>query len=239
MVIMFSLGVAGCGDDCHEGESECDGAQIRTCDEGDIGGYTFRGQGECCAGSTCIDATSGSDRVAACSDSPSPDARCGMYGNVCADPTTLLECRYGYSRAVEACAGTCVDPGDGHAFCAQVATDARCAGVTPYGSTCSGSTLVHCNAGALLDETACAAACVDRGQGHAFCSTSTMPDPRCPAMIAWCDGNVAMMCTSGGFVDVETCVATETCMVATLPDGTVLSAFCNSPSRPNACAADQ
>jgi len=240
MLIVVALGVVSCGDDCHMGESECTGSVIRTCDESDLGGLMFRGEGDCCAGSTCVDAMSGSDRVAACSDSQQPDPRCSTYGNACADATTLLECRYGYSRVIEACAGTCVDPGDGNAFCAQVASDARCAGVQPFRKTCVGQTLVTCNVGALIDETDCAAACVDLGQPkvEAFCSTSNMPDPRCPAMVASCDGNLAMMCLTSGYLYVETCDATSPCFVATLPDGTAVSAFCNAPSMPNACAAD-
>jgi hypothetical protein len=231
----------GCGDECRPSESECDGLQVKTCDEGDVGGYAFRGLGDCCAGSTCRDLMSGSDRVAVCSDSASPDPSCSTvgsgFGTVCADPTTLLGCGYGYSRVVETCTDVCVDQGDGKAFCAQAATDARCAGVD-YGIICAGSTLLKCDAGARLDETACATACVDLGNNNAFCSTSATPDPRCPAMVAWCDSNAAMSCNEG-YVSVETCDAGETCTVSTLPDGTVLSAFCDSPSMPNACAAYQ
>lgn len=236
ILLLISLGVVGCGDECHEGESECDGTQIRECDVSDGG---FRGLGDCCAGSTCRDVISGGDHVAVCSDSPELDPRCSTFGIVCADATTLLECSYGYSRTIESCTGACVDPGDGHAFCAQVAADSRCVGVPLYGTTCAENMLLTCDDGARLDQTACAAACIDLGSGSAFCSTSAMPDPRCTSTVAWCDGNVAMTCTTGGYVDVETCAATETCTVPTLPDGTVLAAFCNAPATPNACAADQ
>jgi hypothetical protein len=238
MLLSLSLAVLGCGDDCHEGESQCDGSLILTCDEGDLGGYMFRGLGDCCAGSTCRDVTSGSDRVAVCSDSPDPDSRCPMFGTICADATTLLQCSYGYSRPIETC-GACVDPGDGSAFCAQAADDPSCAGVSPDGATCSGTTLVRCDGGARLDQTACSVACIDLGSGNAFCTTSAQPDPRCPSMGTWCDGNVAMICTTGGYLEVQTCDASQSCYVPTLPDGTVIaSAFCNTPGMPSACAAD-
>jgi len=235
--LLIVVALTGCGDDCHQGESRCDGSQIWTCDESDLGGNAFRGLGACCAGSTCRDVRSGSDRVAVCSDSPDPDPRCPMFGNVCADATTLLGCSYGYSEVVQTCAGTCVDHGDGEAFCAAAASDLRCAQVPDDGSTCDGLDLLQCNEGTLLDQTACTTACVDRGQGDAFCSTGDVPDPRCPASIAWCDGDSALTCRPDGFVEVDTCSAAAPCFVPTLPDGTPIDAFCNarSPKPPEGC----
>ncbi len=241
MLMLVSLACLDCGDECHEGESQCDGAQVKTCDEGDVGGNAFRGLGDCCAGSTCRDLMSGGDRVAVCSDSASSDPRCAAlgtgFGTVCGDTTTLVGCGYGYGRVVETCMDVCVDSGDGKAFCAQAASDARCTG-EGYGIICAGSTLLTCDSGARVDESACAAACVDLGNNNAFCATSATPDPRCPAMVAWCDGNAAMSCNQG-YADVESCDASQPCTVAALPDGSVLSSFCAGPTTPNACAAYQ
>jgi hypothetical protein len=220
---------SGCGDNCHEGESRCDGSQIVTCDESDLGGLDWRGLGECCATTACRDEMSGSDRVAVCSDSSVPDPSCPMFGNICADATTLLYCSYGYSEPVETCQ-VCIDHGDGSAFCAIAATDAPCADVSDYGSTCDGETLLQCNEGTAIQQTACGTACVDRGSGDAFCASTWGLDPRCPALGSWCEDGAAMNCRPDGYAQVDACTGSATCVVASVPGFT--SAFCDAPAPP-------
>jgi hypothetical protein len=229
LAVAVAITTAGCGDNCHEGESRCDGSQIMTCDEGDLGGRDWRGLGECCASTTCRDEMSGSDRVAVCSDSPDPDPSCPMFGNICADDTTLLYCDYGYSEVVATC-DVCVDRGSGNAFCAIAASDAHCPSVADDGWTCDGLTLLECDDGAVIDQTACASACIDRGSGDAFCSASSGLDSRCPAAGSWCENGAAMNCRPDGYVEVHACTGSATCTVASVPGYT--NAFCDAPAPP-------
>ena len=237
--LVVVLLVAGCGDECHQGESRCgSGGLIYTCDEGDVSSaWTFRGIGGCCSSSTCVDTDVDGNREGVCSDSGALDPRCaGHDGTTCVDATTSLVCNAGYGSSETACSGVCVEPMPGQAFCAEAASDVRCAAIVDSGTTCDGTDLLECIAGALVDDTACGVACAEPMPGHAFCSTGTVPDPRCATgPTAWCDGVQAMTCLSDGFVVVDTCDATSTCNVATLPDGTIVDAYCNTPTPSTGC----
>ncbi|HUJ58184.1 MAG TPA: hypothetical protein VLX92_06820 [Kofleriaceae bacterium] len=233
-IAIVALVAGGCSE-CHVGESRCGPrGLIYSCAGDDVGGgLAFREIDSCCGSNACLDLELDGDRVAVCSASGSAqDSRCaGRDGDVCVDATTSLLCEAGYGSYQTACPGACVEPMPGEAFCAEVASDARCAEIAGTGSTCDGGELLACQDGALISDTPCQTACVAPAPGEAFCSTGTAPDPRCAAgPAAWCDGDLAMTCTTGGLIEVETCAADAPCTITRTPDGSIATAWCNAPN---------
>jgi len=181
----FSTFVACGGDQCHPGESRCDGDGIVSCGTpGDISGARdFTALSAGCGSERCLDLTRNGDRVAVCSTTGTPDPRCpsGVFGAICVDSKTMLRCTDGYGSMQRTCDGACVVDTSTSSkypftFCAaETAPNPICAGSASQ--VCDGNAAVECTRGWVTKRTVCGAGsprCVieknELTTPHAFCA---------------------------------------------------------------------
>jgi hypothetical protein len=219
----------GCSEECHEGESRCEDGHIVSCVQSDApGGWYFGSIGGCCGESQCVDAERGVDRVAACSTTGAPDARCGTDGPTCVDDRTLLFCEAGFGHDERRCEACVTDPSAG-GFCSlSLEKDPRCAGLDGEAWRCDGDERFRCRHGHAVAREAPFPLCLEPRAGQASCAASSEPDPACagPANdTERCEANAVVRCRDG-ILRGEPCGA-GTCAEASV-DGAVVSAFCDS-----------
>jgi hypothetical protein len=199
--------------------------------------YTFSEYGGCCGELQCLDIVVEGKRVAVCSQTASPDPRCAeRSGFVCADERTRLRCRHGHAEFEEQCAAACVERDGIGAFCAlSTSEDPRCAGFDDRFLTlrCEGDVLFQCDHGFVVSRDPCTRfpSCVEPEPGQASCAVSSSAQPECAAKEGdmWCDGADVLTCRSGLLLG-EQCAPNAPCTESRLPNGEILSAWCDDPS---------
>ena len=182
-LVVCSLSLGGCSvfDQCSDGESICQGDQIRTCDTSDDLSADWRGLGANCAPGYCVE-VSGPLRTAICSTTGAIDPRCATSGSftgaICGG-SDLVQCEdgTGYSLISGCDSGTCVAPDgwpSGGAFCAESSSRDPACNDAGYGSSCDEASVITCTDGYVSSRVACppaAVPCVAYDAGpYAYCT---------------------------------------------------------------------
>jgi hypothetical protein len=146
-----AAGLAGCDDDCRDGEARCQSGLALNCGYPSSEAKHTQWFSEDCRGAACVLASTGR---AYCALGAEPDPRCGVDDSseaaVCAG-SVPASCVQGYlvsSRTDCQTAGdVCIDA-EGTAFCAQSAEpDPRCPSAGSRTAACADNAVLHCNFG--------------------------------------------------------------------------------------------
>jgi hypothetical protein len=204
---------SGCGDECRDGESVCDGNRPMACahpDDASDGPLDFRLQEERCDPDSCLDTEQNGLRVAVCSTSRAPDPRCGGtdYASFCYDIATKLVCAGGYSQERD-CIGSCITTttvtGGSRAFCGTETAPSSACHERP---TCDGASVISCDTGYVVDRIACSGTCLTSAAGVPYCSDGTVCTGDDEAL---CDGLTALHGCISGLTVAMTCNALSEC----------------------------
>jgi hypothetical protein len=143
--------LAGCGDDCRDGEARCQSGLALNCAYTSHEAKHTQWSSEDCRGTACVLASTGR---AYCALGAEPDPRCGVDDSseaaVCAGSVPAF-CVQGYlvsSRTDCQTAGdVCIDA-EGAAFCAESPEpDPRCSNAGSRTAACADNALLYCSFG--------------------------------------------------------------------------------------------
>jgi hypothetical protein len=189
-------------DECHEGETACDGNEVLTCQPpcAEMGGCGWSWRRSSCEEATCVDPRGGSPF---CALSTTQDPKCDGVNWYC-DGNSAVACNQGYALQRKPCgaSGFCVLTAWGESICAEAsAKDPKCPDdqFTSPSERCDGSSILQCLSGFAVSTTACPAACAEPRPGAPFCSLSSQRDPLCSkqAGTGYCAGTLLVSCHGG------------------------------------------
>ena len=200
VVLACALFTAAC-DECQVGPSHCEGTHLIGCEWQGDGPLSKQVRTDQPCDVACVPS---SQTGAMCTVSEEPIAECDHVSVTCWNGG-VAHCRDGFPTDWTACApfDTCVTAScpDAHAFCVFDPTpNPVCSGGDA--KHCSGSGVVDCQCGYVVDGLDCGGADLCRNvDGTDTCTISSTPDPRCgdaPAGFSgFCDGNTGITCWQG------------------------------------------